>query len=757
MRLTLRTLLAYLDDILEPEDAEDINKKINESDFATSLMHRVRDCVRRVRLGTPVVEGKGLAADANTVAEYLDNTLEAERVPEFEKICLESDVHLAEVASCHQILTLVLGEPAEIDPSARDRMYQVIHRAGAANVEAPPVQAVKAPPANRTPVPSETPDEIKVKRGRPEVPDYLRESDKARRWPLVATVLATAAAVFFILLLFGPPDLRRQVAGLIGRGSVETPAPEETAVPVAGNNNGEPAASDVGAEPDAVVAPRDETAATEPVAEPEQPAPPAELSLPRTPETEPGNAAPEATPPAPMPEEAAPPTPDETPVPAPEETETAVPTAPEEPPAEIPGATDEPGNPLRPGNREPPDIAALAGAEMGRYLSDTQVAVIFDAESKTWRRLAPTAVIAAGDRVVTLPSFRPAFALANGVTIHAAGPSHLLFEGLDENAIPMLAIGYGRLGMLTVGKAGTQVHLRLGDRDVIVTFGDAQSRLAVEVMGRLTPGSDPEEGPADLAVDLFATSGEIEWSEGGRTGVIKAPEHVTLTAQPASSIGAGQLPDWATRELINPLDERAATALEKELTPDRPLSLALKELSQNRRAEVRALAIRCGGYLGDFEAYVSALNDIDQRASWPAQIESLKAAVARGPQTAALVRETLEKQRGEDAKVLYRMLWGYTGDQLKAGQAEKLVDDLNHDALDIRVLSFWNLQNITGLSLFYRPEYPTAKRKPAVTKWREKLNDGKVVPISEQPAPGKVSARPASQALRAAKLLGTRG
>ncbi len=210
-------MLAYMDEILEPEDAEDIGKKIEESELARSVMQRTRDALRRMRLGAPAVEGRGLAQDANTVAEYLDNTLAAEQVPDFERICLESEVHLAEVGASHQILTLVLGEPAEVDPISRDRMYGLIATAGTAprgpvQIASPPIEA---PPVEKTT--DGAGHDHAGRRHKPEVPDYLREASGAGRSRLrlalaAVFLLAAGGATAFMLL----PDLREQVAALIG-------------------------------------------------------------------------------------------------------------------------------------------------------------------------------------------------------------------------------------------------------------------------------------------------------------------------------------------------------------------------------------------------------------------------------------------------------------------------------------------------------------------------------------------------------------
>ncbi len=136
MRLTLRTLLAYLDDILEPSQTRELGEKINESGFAEQLISRIRDVMRRRRLSAPALSGPGAGIDPNAVGEYLDNTLSPEKIADVEKVCLESDVHLAEVAACHQILTLVLHEPVDISAESRARMYALAPDGGKSRPQA---------------------------------------------------------------------------------------------------------------------------------------------------------------------------------------------------------------------------------------------------------------------------------------------------------------------------------------------------------------------------------------------------------------------------------------------------------------------------------------------------------------------------------------------------------------------------------------------------------------------------------------------
>src|SRR3954454_11260008 len=99
LRLTLRTLLAYLDDTLQASEIKEIGQKVSESDAAQELIARIKQVTRRRRLTTPPATGPGSKVDPNTIAEYLDNELSAEQLAEVEQVCLASDVHLAEMAA----------------------------------------------------------------------------------------------------------------------------------------------------------------------------------------------------------------------------------------------------------------------------------------------------------------------------------------------------------------------------------------------------------------------------------------------------------------------------------------------------------------------------------------------------------------------------------------------------------------------------------------------------------------------------------
>ncbi|WP_020473028.1 hypothetical protein [Zavarzinella formosa] len=157
LRLTLRTLLAYLDDTLDPAQAKDMGRRVAESDFAQETVERIKNVTRRRRLAAPAVDQEDSRADANTIAEYLDNSLPSEQIAELEAAALKHDVLLAEVAASHQILTLVLGEPAKVPPTARQRMYGLVKGPEALpnrkpSAVVPPIAGVAPPPTEVVPV-----------------------------------------------------------------------------------------------------------------------------------------------------------------------------------------------------------------------------------------------------------------------------------------------------------------------------------------------------------------------------------------------------------------------------------------------------------------------------------------------------------------------------------------------------------------------------------------------------------------------------
>src|SRR5262245_23702371 len=202
MRLTLRTLLPNMNKIPNPANPKDPTKKTKTTNSANNHTPRTKNTTRRPRPTPPQVVGTGMGLDPVTVAVYLVDTLPPDAVADFERICLESEVHLAEVASAHHVLTMVLGEPAEVDPLARQRMYGIpaeaerrkhVHAEPVFSSPTAPATYATATPAPHVSSPNAPPAPHHVA-AHADVPDYLR----ANTWTRHGTLLAACAAVLLL-------------------------------------------------------------------------------------------------------------------------------------------------------------------------------------------------------------------------------------------------------------------------------------------------------------------------------------------------------------------------------------------------------------------------------------------------------------------------------------------------------------------------------------------------------------------------------
>jgi hypothetical protein len=578
MRLTLRTLLAYLDGILEPNDALDLGKKIEDSEFATDLVHRIRDVMRRLRLSAPDVADQNPKLDPNIVAEYLDNTLDAEGVAEFEKVCLESDVSLAEVASGHQILTLVLGEPAEIDPTTRQRMYQIPDPQ--MNLAPPVVPTAEAAFVTTSVVlppsldlgPDDGDRGERKPRPKPTVPEYLREPRKSPRWfPAAATLVVAVSIIVVVLNMIGQLEPGTMVGDMLVRVGV-IDAPRDLAAQPGDKTRG---AEDEG-QGTRGSSPQKQTVA-EPLKQPAVEAAPGKAT---------GKvvAAPAAKESAQTPVKESPTAQPKEPVKTPAAEATAKPETPaKDSPAGVvkepvrlpptgtvakpgaitmpPGAVNpEPGTgaslagsdktagpkppagaageitakaPPKPMAPMPPDLTGTATGDSGkpaepkaaagplrpealaRLMSADQL-LLRDTPPGGWVRVAANQMLMP-QRLLALPTYRPQVTLTIGVTLEILGGTELELLSSSPAEMPGIGIRYGRVVMMPLAKAGSRLRVMFGNRGGVITFPDAESIAALEVRRIHPPGANPEAGPPRIVADLYASAGGVTWEELGDT------------------------------------------------------------------------------------------------------------------------------------------------------------------------------------------------------------------------------------------------
>jgi hypothetical protein len=269
----------------------------------------------------------------------------------------------------------------------------------------------------------------------------------------------------------------------------------------------------------------------------------------------------------------------------------------------------------------------------------------------------------------------------------------------------------------------------MGDRQCLLTFLDATSEVALEVRRFLPPGTHPEQGMAQHVVKVYATVGRVEWQDSGDSPPVTLGEGQVRVLVDATSetVAAGEVSPWIRRDELREIDRGASSTLDSYVTADRPITVSLMERAEDRRTEIRALAAICLSYFDSFEPLLKELDDPRQRSHWAAEFDALRSAISRDPESAAQVHLILGALQPDVADQAYRLLAGYSPQQLQEGADEFLVTTLEHESLPLRVLAFENLRRITDLTLLYRPYVTEELRKSSVRGWRERLESQGIV------------------------------
>ena len=132
---------------------------------------------------------------ADTVAEYLDNTLPEERIPGFEKVCLESDMYLSEVACCHSVLSVCMDEAVTIENNMGDRVLGLVQDSITKTEELETQKSIRSTGLENLIQP-------KPAGARP---DYIRTKAHPL-WRATVTLLSFAVMAIIVLRAVGPFD-----------------------------------------------------------------------------------------------------------------------------------------------------------------------------------------------------------------------------------------------------------------------------------------------------------------------------------------------------------------------------------------------------------------------------------------------------------------------------------------------------------------------------------------------------------------------
>ncbi|MFO0918398.1 MAG: hypothetical protein U0872_08795 [Planctomycetaceae bacterium] len=696
MRLTLRTLLAYLDDVLEPSETKEIGQKIKESPMAATLVSRIREVMRRRRLNAPELDGPGIGIDPNLVAQYLDNSLPAEAVASIERVFLESDQQLAEVAACHQILTLVLGEPVEVSAETRERMYVLGPVAAAEKLQTFGEPGTRGNgEKSRTPLFLSTAPQPALAHATFEetLPEYLRPK------PWSGKVLSVAiGAVVFIIWLFAVISDQPLIKGLMGLQPIAQVDSRKSEPDQRGGSADEPPAEEV------VVVERLADSA-DGMEQPEKPANPPD-QIPDN--LVAGEEAPvDATETRSMPDS-----------PANQKMEETASSPPE---PDVPEAS-----PLRP--------AVI------QYTSANGVLLRADPAGQAWYIVSKRAEIKPGAVLATPDPFESTLEVDGGaMQITLLGDSVVQILGPTKEASFGIGLISGQIVLEARGKGDqpVKIALAIGPQAGLLELGPGETVCGVEFLLKEPEGFEQPVPVTRRENGLYVISGSAGWlAKDGQERTANQGVYLNLLSDQAPvnfGASAGLVPDWLDpqRRKLNSVLQRSAALFEREFDGDQSIDSSLVALIRDPRSRISELAVRALVLTENIDAVVQALAQSPQEETRKAAAIGLQRWLGVSAERGTPLREALSEhyERADDVRALYRLLWGFSRDEAKQAQPSlDLVELLRSNHVAIRELAFANLVRLTNRKFDYRPLASPQQREPAVRRWMDFVQrDGALV------------------------------
>lgn len=686
MRLTLRTLLAYLDDVLEPQATREIGKKIQDSPQAAALVSRMREAMRRRRIGAPDVIGPSQGVDSNLVAQYLDNTLSPEQVTQLENICLESDVMLAEVAACHQILTIALGEPMDVPARRRERFYALGPLGSADSLQLPPDALPRSPIQERFAADGTSPLPEVEDRLPADLPDYLKSAPLTQRLAPAAGVAAVVA--LSILVLAMDRDLFRSLSGRKAVGNAAAPRAA---------TNGE---QSVAIRPKASAETNANAAGAARLPKHIDPVPPPDVP-------EPVSAMAAARP------------------------ETSSTTEPIEslPAAPIPGT-------LPSTKAVKPSVAAATEASSKTPVAPTPVVEVpiqsvgnegvllrFEPGGQHWLVQPRRSDVHASETFACLEPYEATFEFDKGnLRATILGETSLMVLPATETSRYGLLLRRGRLLFQPAPTANLplRVAVQIGSQVHVFDLMTRDTVAGVEVQIRQPRGRTASLGEDPFRGGLYAVAGSVQVADGPTVAAGEShPLHGELPIE-ASGL-ASKWPTWLDPQRRTSPLKRYGQIFEKEFDFNQFVDLTIPALIKDSRPKIAELAVRCLSITERYVDLAQALTQSDHEEARMAAADGLRSFLSLDAGNGELVKlQFLNHLPDDEARAVERLLWGYSKADAQDRLASlELVEWLRSPRVEVRELAFHQLVQLTGKKLDYRPQASVSQREPAVGRWTD--------------------------------------